>query len=273
VRVLICGATGQFGRALVEAALPAGLELRLQGRAAAAPAWAGRCEWASADLVDGRGLNEAVTGVDAIVHAASDPRRADAVDVEGTRRLVTAAGNQAVAHLLFISIVGIDRIPHPYYQRKLAAEQIVAGGGVPWSILRLTQFHSFVAALIARSARAPLFIPLPKRFRFQSVDLSDTAARTLRAIADGPGGRLPDYGGPDVLTLGEAAETWRRIRGVRKPIVNVPMFGKRAAAFRTGVNTAPAGERGVVTFAEWLARREADGGGTVTRVGWAEARS
>jgi len=254
----VTGATGQFGRALVDAKIPVGMVLRLQGRAAAPPAWASRFEWASVDFADGRGITEAVKGVDAIIHAASDPRRADAVDVEGTRRLLAAASSQRVAHLLFISIVGIDRIPHPFYRRKLAAEQVVAAGGVPWSILRLTQFHSFVAALIARSARAPLFIPLPKRFRFQNVDLSDAAARTLRAIADGPGGRLPDYGGPDVLTLGEAAETWRRVRGVRKAIVNVPMFGKRAAAFRAGLNTAPAGERGVVTFGEWLARREAD---------------
>jgi nucleoside-diphosphate-sugar epimerase len=226
--------------------------LRLQSRRSERPAWAERFEWAPADLVDGRGLAEAVAGVDAIVHAASDPRRADEVDVEGTRRLTAVAVSQSVAHLLYISIVGVDRIPHLYYQRKLAAEQIVAAGGAPWSILRLTQFHSFVDRLIARSARTPLVIPLPKRFRFQSVDLADAVARTLHALAAGPGGRLPDYGGPEVLTLGEAAATWRQARGVRKPILNVPMFGKKAAAFRAGLNTAPNGERGAVTFSEWL---------------------
>ena len=126
---------------------------------------------------------------------------------------------------------------------------------MPWSILRLTQFHSFVAHIIKRGARAPFVILLPKALRFQNLDLSDAAGRTLRALAEGPGGRLPDYGGPEVLTLGEAAATWRQARGVRKPIVNLPMFGARAAAFRAGLNTAPAGERGVVTFGDWLARR------------------
>jgi uncharacterized protein YbjT (DUF2867 family) len=254
VRVLITGATGQFGRALVQAVTAPATVLRLQGRGATPPDWAARFEWASADFADGRGVLEAVTGVDAIVHAASHPPRADEVDVEGTRRLVAASEARSVAHLIYISIVGVDRIPHPYYQRKLAAEAIVEGGRVPWSILRLTQFHSFVAHIIERGARAPLAILLPKSFRFQNVDLSDAAARTLRALADGPGGRLRDYGGPEVLTLGAAAATWRQARDVRKPIVNLPMFGARAAAFRAGLNTAPAGERGVVTFGDWLAR-------------------
>jgi len=257
VRVLVTGATGQFGRALAAAALPAGTILRMQGRAAAAPAWAGGFEWASADLSDGRGIDEAVSGADVIVHAASDPRRADAVDVEGTRRLLAAAAARSVAHFLYISIVGVDRIPHPYYARKRAAEEVVAAGRVPWSILRLTQFHSFVAHIIKRAVRAPFVILLPRHFQFQNVDLSDAAARTLRAIVAGPAGALPDYGGPEVLTLGEAAATWRRVRGVSKPIVNLPMFGRRAAAFRAGWNTAAAGERGVVTFGEWLERRQA----------------
>ena len=189
------------------------------------------------------------------MHAASDPRRAAEVDVEGTRRLLAAAAARSVAHLLYISIVGVDRIPHPLYQRKLAAEEIIAAGRVPWTILRLTQFHSFVNHILKRASRAPFVIVLPKRFRFQSVDLADAAARTARALSDGPGGRLPDYGGPDVLTLGEAAKTWRRVRGVRKAIVNLPMFGARAAAFRAGLNTAPDGARGAVTFEQWLARR------------------
>ncbi|HXU01629.1 MAG TPA: NAD(P)-dependent oxidoreductase [Polyangia bacterium] len=254
MRVLVTGATGQFGRALAAGATPPGTQFVLQGRGATPPGWAAGFEWASADLADGRGVVDAVAGVDVIVHAASDPARAATVDVAGTERLVAAAAAaQSVAHIIYVSIVGVDRIPHPYYKRKLAAEQIVRGGRVPWSILRLTQFHSFVAHIVKRGARAPFVILLPKRFRFQNVDLSDAAARTLRAIAEGPRGKLADYGGPEVLTLADAAETWRRARGVKKPIANLPMFGKRAAAFRAGLNTAPDGERGRVTFSEWLA--------------------
>jgi uncharacterized protein YbjT (DUF2867 family) len=252
MRILITGATGTFGRALATRALPAGAVLRLAGRGVEAPAWAAGFEWASADLADGRGLAEAVAGVDAIIHAASDPRRADVVDVEGTRRLLAAAAGAGAAHFLYISIVGIDRIPHPYYRRKLAAEEIVAAGGVPWSILRLTQFHPFVAAMVKRAARVPFVIALPKQLRFQNVDVGDAAARALAAAAAGPAGRLPDLGGPEVLTLGEAAAAWRRSRRLHKPIVNLPWFGARAAAFRAGFSTAPDGERGAVTFEQWL---------------------
>ena len=252
MRVLITGATGTLGRAMAAAVLPPGTVLRLLSRAAAPAAWVGGFEWASADLTDGRGLAAAVAGVDAIIHAASDPQRCDAVDVEGTRRLLAAADDAAVAHLLYVSVVGIDRIPHPYYRRKLVAEELVAAGRVPWSILRLTQFHPFLSALIGRAARVPLVIPLPKRFRFQSVDVSEAAARAMRAIADGPARKLPDFGGPEPLTLGEAAAVWRGVRGVRKPIVNLPLFGKRAAAFRTGAATVPSGQLGLVTFGEWL---------------------
>ena len=166
------------------------------------------------------------------------------------------------AQNFYISIVGVDRIPHPYYRRKLAAEQIVAAGPVPWSTLRLTQFHSFVAHIIERGAQAPFVILLPQPVRFQNVDLSDAAARTLRALADGPGGRLPDYGGPEVLTLGEAAATWRRARRLGKPIVNLPMFGARAAAFRAGLNTAPNGERGAArSVIGWRASPDESGNG------------
>lgn len=95
---------------------------------------------------------EAVASIDAIIHAASDSRNAEAVDVEGTRRLVDAARARGVRHVVFISIVGIDQIPFAYYQKKLAAESIVMSGGVPYSVLRATQFHSLVDGLISTAA-------------------------------------------------------------------------------------------------------------------------
>src|SRR3954470_20848613 len=89
-------------------------------------------EWAVMDLASGTGIDEAVAGVDAVVHAASDPKRSQAADVEGTRALVEACRRGGVGHLVYVSIVGIDRIPVRYYQHKLAAEGIVSAGRVPW---------------------------------------------------------------------------------------------------------------------------------------------
>ena len=70
-------------------------------------------------------------------------------------------------HLLYVSIVGIDRIPFAYYQLKREAEQVIASCGVPFSILRATQFHSFNAWLFRESARYPFVMPIPSGFHVQ----------------------------------------------------------------------------------------------------------
>jgi len=216
-------------------------------------------QWARANLVTGEGLADAVAGVDAIIHAASDPRGDLTVDEHGTRRLAEVARTSGVRHLVYVSIVGIDRIPFPYYARKLAAEHVLAESGVPFSILRATQFHSFIDMLLGRAARAaPLVMPLPAGFHVQSVDVRDVALRLLRALDDGPLGLLPDYGGPEHLTAWEAARRWKRARGIRKPLVPFPWFDPASTAFRAGHNTLAADarpeQRGQLSWSQWLAR-------------------
>ena len=212
------------------------------------------------DLSSGVGLAEAVADIDVIVHAASDSRNARVVDVQGSQRLADAARAAGVKHLIYVSIVGIDRIPFAYYQCKLEAEQIIAASGVPFSILRATQFHSFVAFLFSEAARFPFVMPIPSGFWVQSVDVQDVAARLGRAIDAGPKGLLPDFGGPEVLPIEEVAAQWlqRRPVGWLKPSVPIHVPGPIAAAFQAGYNTCPDGERGAVTWREWLLRSMAE---------------
>ncbi|HKQ54225.1 MAG TPA: hypothetical protein VJT74_17745, partial [Pyrinomonadaceae bacterium] len=147
----------------------------------------------------------------------------------------------------------IDRIPFSYYRRKLAAEKIIESSGLPHTTLRATQFHSLVASLIKAFARVPLLMPLPTEVKFQSVDAGEVAARLAECLVDGPAGRVTDFGGPEVLTLGRMAQTWMEVKGVRgKRIVRLPVPGKMAQAFREGRNTAPTGARGVKSWREWL---------------------
>ena len=97
-------------------------------------------------LVTGRsgdGLAAAVAGVGVIVHCASDPLR-PRVDIEGTGNLLQAARTAGTSHLVHPSIVGIDRVPYRYYQAKLQAERLLQASGLPWTILRATQFHQLV---------------------------------------------------------------------------------------------------------------------------------
>ena len=258
MNVLVTGGTGTLGREVVRAASAAGHRTVTMSRKPAPDASIAP-RWATADIVTGEGLAAAVADMDAVIHAASDPRGDPAADEEGTRRLAAAAGAARVRHLVFVSIVGIDRIPFPYYARKLAAERVLAASGLPYSILRATQFHSFIDVLLRKAATAvPLVMPLPAGYSVQSVGLEDVATRLLRAVADGPGGLLPDFGGPERMTARQAARIWQEARGIRKPLVPFPGFSATARGFRAGHNTLPADtppeNRGQLSWREWLAR-------------------
>ena len=145
--VLVTGASGVLGSALVTQLAANGHAVRALSRHPAAGNAA--ATWVQGDLASGVGLESAVAGIDTIVHAASQVGRGTAqVDVVGTQRLLEQARAAGVAHLIYVSIVGIERIPLGYYRHKLAAEQIVAQGPIPWSIQRATQFHPLIDCLL-----------------------------------------------------------------------------------------------------------------------------
>lgn len=262
-RVLITGGTGVLGQLLAPLLAQAGNKVRIMSRQPAPSG--GANEWAQADLATGTGLEAAVTGIDVIVHAASNPaRQTEEVDVRGTGRLLQAAQATGVGHFVYISIVGIDRIPLAYYQHKLAAEEVVATGPVPWSILRATQFHNLLDRLLHAVARIPLLMPLPTDLRFQPVAAREVATQLAMVVEGDPAGRLPDVGGPEVRTLGELAHTWLDVRGRRRLIVPVPLPGKVATAFRHGQATVPERAVGQITWEAWL-RSESRPGAEATK--------
>lgn len=254
-RVLITGGTGVLGSELVPRFVDAGYTVRVMSRRGPPPDADPKIEWARASLETGEGLAEAVAGADVIVHAASSPfRRTEAVDVQGTERLLGQARGVGVSHFLYVSIVGIDRIPLGYYKRKLAAEARVEQAGVPWSILRATQFHTLIDMQLRALLRFPLGL-VPTDFRFQPIDPGEVADRLAEYAAREPAGRLPDLGGPEVQTLGELARAWAEIRGLRRRIMRLPLPGNVAAGFRQGFNTTPEGKYGQVTWADWVSGR------------------
>ena len=253
-RVLITGGTGVLGREVAPRLAAAGYMVRVMSRRAA-PAEGVQTEWAQAQIETGESLAGAVAGVDAIVHCASSPfRRTRAVDVEGTRRLLEAAKAAGVSHFMYISIVGIDRIPLAYYRHKLAAERLIEESGVPYSILRAPQFFTLVDELMRNLLRLPVGL-YPAGFKFQPIDPGEVAERIAEAVEAGPGGRLPDIAGPEVHSAEELARVWLKARGKRRLLVPLPLFGKVAAGFRAGHNCAPDSKYGRITWAEWLGRR------------------
>ncbi len=212
-------------------------------------------EWARADLETGAGVAQAVAGVQIIVHAATNPlHHTWQTDVEGTRRLLAEARAVGVRHVVYISIVGIDCISgYPYYAAKLAAEQLVVEGGIPWSILRATQFHYLLDLGLRWLSRSPV-VPLPTDFPFQPVAHEEVALELVQNVAAGPSGRLPDMGGPEVHTVEELAHTWLQLRGMRRLIFPVRIPGAAAAGFRRGEHTCPQNRQGRITWGEWVER-------------------
>jgi uncharacterized protein YbjT (DUF2867 family) len=280
-RVLVTGGTGTLGQAVVDTLVKRGYTVRVMSRQARPP-HTPDVEWAQADLATGQGLAAAVAGVDTIIHAATNspasagPAKAPArigaaatpagfgrvrdafgggkvesVDVAGTERLLAAARRAGVGHFIYVSIVGIEHVPLAYYRHKLDAEALVRQAGVPWSIMRATQFYSLVDTVLGMLTRLPI-VPLPGDFRFQPCDPRDVAAWLGQAVGAGPGGRLPDFAGPTVYTLGDLAKTWLAARGMRRRIVSVHMPGRMAAALRAGELTSDGPHRGRITWALWL---------------------
>lgn len=255
-RILITGGTGTLGRHVVILLREAGYQIRLMSRSPAPSIVSPGAEWVQADLETGQGLAAAVQGVDIIVHTASSPLwHSNQVDVNGTRQLLEQARTAAVSHFVYISIVGIDRLPFGYYDCKLAAEALIQSSGLPWSLLRATQFHSFIDQTLRAVTRIPLLALLPTDLRFQPIAESEVARRLCELVQAAPAGRVPDIGGPEVQTLGELAKMWLMLRQMHRLILPVYLPGKSAHALRQGYTTCPERAEGKITWAQWVEQK------------------
>ena len=244
--ILVTGGMGSLGRRVVDRLQGPGYEVRTLSRSARG---AGVVR---GDLQTGEGLAQALEGVDVLIHCASSPRKPRQTDVEGTGRLLEAAGRAGVSHVVFVSIVGVDRNPYlPYYRAKLEAERIVERSPVPWTILRATQFHEFVLKQIRLLERLPVMMA-PKGFLLQPIDIGEVADRLVELSLSGPAGRAPDIGGPEVRTLPDLARSHVKATGRRRRVVEVPVPGKAARALRAGALLAPNETYGEIRWEEFL---------------------
>lgn len=189
-----------------------------------------------------------------MVHCASGPRG----DLDAARNLLAAARRAGVSHLVYISIVGVDRVPLGYYRTKLAVERLVEGCGLGWTILRATQFHDLVVRLCAAAARLPAIV-VPAGVSVQPIDVREVAEHLARLATAAPTGRVPDVGGPQVRGLADLARAWRRATGRHRPVLPVPLPGTVVAAYRRGGHLTPERAVGRITFEEFLAERVRDG--------------
>ncbi len=247
--VVVTGGTGELGRHVVRQLVAAGRQVRLVSRRPRPIDEHGPFDWAAADLMTGAGLRDALAGAATVVHCAGrlQPRQ----DVAAAQTLLAAARSASVAHLVAVSIVGIDRVPMAYYRGKVRIEQAIAGSGVPYTLLRATQFHELVRMVLALSARSPV-MPLPD-LTFQPIDPGVVAARMIELADEAPAGRAPDLGGPEVRRLTDLNRDYLAITGRRRAVLPLRLPGRIFAALRRGEHLAPDHRTDGPTFADHLA--------------------
>ncbi|MDQ3870068.1 MAG: SDR family NAD(P)-dependent oxidoreductase [Chloroflexota bacterium] len=262
--ILVTGGTGTLGRFVVRRLLQAGRDVRVLSRrrhdnAGAVNPRDERIEFVTGDVATGEGVDAAVHGVETIVHLAGTAKG----DEDKARHLMRAASRSAVRHVVYISVVGADRLPlagrmdravFGYFGAKLAAERLVADSGLPWTTLRSTQFHQAMLKTAEGMAKLPV-IPVPSGFRFQPVDAEEVADR-LRELALGePAGLVPDIGGPRVYEMAELIRGYLRATRKHRAIIPAWVPGKAARAYRAGANLALDRAVGRRTWEEFLAER------------------
>lgn len=204
-----------------------------------------------ADLVTGVGLAEAVTDADAVVLLASSPKSPETVDIAGTENLLKVLAGQ---HLVYLSIVGVDRHPLPYYRAKREAETMIEGSGHPHTILRATQFHGFVEWRLRAWCHRRLAL-VPEGYVYQPVAVEEVAAELTDIIGGRPQGMAPDFAGPEILPIETLARSYMTAQGRETPLLWYPKLGAVASGYRSGLHTNPNRAVGRTTWSEYLTNR------------------
>ncbi|UWE08680.1 SDR family oxidoreductase [Actinacidiphila bryophytorum] len=242
MRIAVAGGTGWTGKLVVAALREAGHEPQVIARSA------------GVDLTTGRGLDQALDGVERVIDTSNitSISRAKAVAFFETAsaHLLRAEQAAGVTHHVVLSIVGVDRVDYGYYAGKLAQESAAEASGVPYTVLRATQFHEFAAQMLERGGP---FAVAP-RMRCQPVAAREVAQALVDLALGAPQGMAPELAGPEERDMVQMVRQLHRARGGRRPVLPLKMPGKAGKSMVGGalLPTGP-GPRGKITYDEWVA--------------------
>lgn len=244
MRIAVAGGTGLVGRYVVAELRAAGHEPVVLTRSA------------GADVITGDGLDAALDGAQAVIDVTNTPvmsaRKSVAFFTAGTGHLLAAGRRAGVEHHVLLSIVGTGRpgMTGGYNAGKVAQEALVRDSGMPFSIMRATQFHQFIPELLDRIPGPVLLVP---RMRIQPVAACEVAAVLAGLAAGPPAGMAPEIAGPEQAELADLARLVSQARGSRRPVLPVQVPGAAGRAMAAGAMLpAGSGLRGTQTFADWL---------------------
>jgi uncharacterized protein YbjT (DUF2867 family) len=243
MKVVIIGGTGLIGRKLA-----AKLQSRGHDVVAAAPS-------TGVNSLTGEGLEEVLTGASVVVDVTNSPSFEDNAVMDffqrSTEHLLSAAAQAGVSHYVALSVVGCDRIRDSGYLRaKRAQEGMIEAGGVPYTVLRATQFFEFLNAIADGATKGNEVYMSP--CKFQPVAADDVAATLAEIATAPPKNGFAELAGPEASSMAEFIQSFLSSKGDKRKVVpdpNVKYFG--AVLDKDGL--APAGQfiAGRIRFADW----------------------
>jgi uncharacterized protein YbjT (DUF2867 family) len=247
MRIAVIGGTGVAGHHTIEALRRAGHGTVVVARSH------------GVDVTTGKGLDEALAGVDAVIDVTSvqgpDATTIPKLFEAATRNLQGAEQRARVRHHVLLSIVGLDRfVANPHYAGKRVQEELLSSSPIPSTILRATHFFEFAGMVAAWTRRGPVaFVP---PLLVQPVAAADVGEALAEVAAGAPQGRVTDLAGPEPQDLVDMARRTLSARGESVRLIpswRTGLFGVEAAG--EILLPGPEARLAPTTFDAWLQRQ------------------
>ena len=248
MKIVVIGGTGLIGSKTVAILRQGGHEV-----VAASPK-------SGVDSITGVGLEEAMAGAQVVIDLANSPSFEDKAVLKffetSGRNLLAAETVAGVRHHVALSIVGTDRSDNGYFRAKVAQEKLVEASGIPYTIIRSTQFLEFLGAIAASGVVGNMVRISPGLF--QPIAADDVAAIVADVALAAPRNGIVEIAGPERAPFNEIVARYLRAVGDQRVVMSDPearYFGGRVEQR----SLVPLGEArlGHITFDEWFRRSQA----------------
>src|SRR5499433_2870266 len=248
MKIVILGGTGLIGSKVVG-------KLKQKGHEAIAAA-----PNTGVNTITGEGLKEAMAGAQVVIDLANSPSFEDAAVMKffqtSGRNLLTAEAAAGVGHHVALSIVGTDRSDNGYFRAKVAQEKLIGTSGIPYTIIRSTQFLEFLRAIADSSADGNTVRISPGLF--QPIAAEDVAANVAEVALAAPRNGIVEIAGPERAPFSEIVARYLKAVADPRAVVSDPearYYGGRVEER----SLVPLGEArlGRIGFDEWLRRSQA----------------
>ena len=248
MKIVVIGGTGLIGSKTVAILRQGGQEV-----VAASPK-------NGVNSVTGEGLKGALAGAQVVIDLSNSASFEDKAVLEffetSGRNLLAAEAATGVGHHVALSIVAIDRTDNGYFRAKVAQEKLIRGSGIPYTIVRATQFLEFLGGIVAASADGNI-IRLPAVL-FQPIAADDVAAVVAEVALAAPKNGIVEIAGPERAQFDQIIARYLKAVGDQREVVGDPeaqYWGGRVEEF----SLVPLGEArlGRIRLDEWLRRSRA----------------